>query len=142
MKEDEKWQPSTIRACRGYRLSDYPHGLIPVLRVRVVDRHPKALTVLEGVGLDRIEQHTVVLAGGLRAEVADLGLDLFTPPDNTSPIVSFYHGLDPETLLNALRADNVSFTFQEEGKLLRAAVALFNNRDDVARLLAVLARLV
>ncbi len=101
-----------------------------------------ALTVLEGVGLDRIEQHTVVLAGELRAEVADLGLDLFTPPDNTSPIVSVYHGLDPETLLNALRADNVSFTFQEEGKLLRAAVALFNNRDDVARLLAVLARLV
>lgn len=101
-----------------------------------------ALTVLERVGLDRIERHTVALAGKLRAGVADLGIELFTPPDNSSPIVSFYHGLDPETLLNALRADKVSFTFQEEGKLLRAAVALFNNQDDVARLLQVLARLV
>ncbi len=101
-----------------------------------------ALTVLEDVGLDRIERHTVALAGELRAGVAELGLDLFTPPDNTSPIVSFYHGLDPEKLLKALRADHVPVTFQEDGRLLRAAVALFNNRADVARLLGVLARLV
>lgn len=101
-----------------------------------------ALTVLEGVGLARIEQHTVMLARQLCAGVADLGIEPFTPPDNASPIVSFYHGLDPERLLNALRAANVSLTFQEEGKLLRAAVALFNNQEDVARLLGVLARLV
>ncbi len=101
-----------------------------------------ALGVLEEVGLDRVEQHTVALARELRAGIADLGLELFTPPDNASPIVSFYHGLDPETLLSALRADNVSVTFQEEGKLLRAAIALFNNQNDVAGLLRVLAALI
>jgi len=100
-----------------------------------------ALSVLEEVGLDRIETHTVALASGLREEVATLGMDVFTPPDNASPIVSFYHGLDPQELSDALQAEAVRVTFQEEGKLLRSAVAMFNNQDDVDRLLAVLTRL-
>ncbi len=101
-----------------------------------------ALSVLTEVGLDRIEAHTVSLAASLRAGVAELGMDIFTPPDNASSIVSFYHGLDPETLADALQDDAVRITFQEDGKLLRSAVAMFNNQDDVDRLLAVLARLV
>jgi selenocysteine lyase/cysteine desulfurase len=36
----------------------------------------------------------------------------------------------------------VRFTFQEQGRLLRAAVAMFNNREDVDRLLQVIARMV
>ena len=98
-----------------------------------------ALEFIEGVGLDAIAQHTHALAGELRSGAADLGLKLFTPPANPSPIVSFYHGLDPETLASALMDAGVRFTFQERGTLLRAAVAMFNNRDDVDRLLGVLA---
>ncbi|MFV1985685.1 MAG: hypothetical protein ACC682_00275, partial [Gemmatimonadota bacterium] len=78
----------------------------------------------------------------LYAGVADLGMKLFTPPDNPSSIVSFYHGLDTDELRNGLAAENVPVTFQEQGRLLRSAVAMFNNRDDVDRLLGVLAALV
>jgi len=101
-----------------------------------------ALSVLKEVGLDRIEAHTVALASDVRAGALELGLDVFTPPDNDSSIVSFYHDLDPQTLSDALQAEAVRVTLQEEGRLLRAAVALFNNQDDVDRLLGVLARLV
>ncbi len=101
-----------------------------------------ALGFLEGVGLDRIAAHTHTLAGELRAGAEALGMQLFTPPRNPSAIVSFYHGLDHETLAGALADEGVSITFQEDGKLLRAAVGMFNNRSDVDRLLGVLAKLV
>ena len=101
-----------------------------------------ALGFLEVVGLDRIAAHTHTLAGELRAGAEALGMQLFTPPRNPSAIVSFYHGLDHETLAGALADEGVSITFQEDGKLLRAAVGMFNNRADVDRLLGVLAKLV
>ena len=101
-----------------------------------------ALGFLEGVGLDRIAAHTHTLAGELRIGAEALGMQLFTPPRNPSAIVSFYHGLDHETLAGALADEGVSITFQEDGKLLRAAVGMFNNRADVDRLLGVLAGLV
>ena len=100
-----------------------------------------ALRFLSDVGLDRIAAHTHALAGELREGAAALEMKLFTPPANPSPIVSFYHGLDPETLAKALSDASVSVTFQEDGKLLRTAVALFNNRSDVDRLLEVVAGL-
>ncbi|MCG8469521.1 MAG: aminotransferase class V-fold PLP-dependent enzyme [Gemmatimonadetes bacterium] len=100
-----------------------------------------ALSVLEDVGLDRIEAHTVALAGRVREGVVDLGMRPFTPPDNASSIVSFYHGLDVDALWDALSEEGVPVTFQEDGALLRTGVALFNNQSDVDRLLGVLARL-
>ncbi len=101
-----------------------------------------ALEFLEGVGIDRIASHTHALAGELRAGAEALGMRMFTPPDNPSAIVSFYHGLDPERLGPALAEAGVSITFQEEGDLLRAAVGMFNNRSDVDRLLGVLVGMV
>ncbi len=101
-----------------------------------------ALEFLEGVGVDRIAGHTHALAGELRAGAEALGMKMFTPPHNPSAIVSFYHGLDPERLSEALADEGVAITFQEEGRLLRAAVGMFNNRSDVDRLLGVLAGMV
>ncbi len=101
-----------------------------------------ALEFIDEVGLDRIAEHTHSLADELRIELADLGRDLFTPPNNPSPIVSCYHGLDPERFAKELTAAGVRFTFQEQGRLLRAAVAMFNNREDVDRLVAVVGRMV
>ena len=101
-----------------------------------------ALEFVEGVGLDRIAGHTHALAGQLRDEVEALGMRMFTPPDNPSAIVSFYHGIDHERLSRALADEGVAITFQEEGKLLRAAVGMFNNREDVDRLIGVLGGLV
>ena len=101
-----------------------------------------ALEFLEGVGMDRIAGHTHALAGRLRQGAEALGMKMFTPPRNPSAIVSFYHGLDPERLSEALADQGVAITFQEEGRLLRAAVGMFNNESDVDRLMQVLAGLV
>ena len=89
-----------------------------------------------------IARHTHALAGELRSELVGLGRNLFTPAGNPSSIVSCYHNLDPDGLGSALAREGVRFTFQEEGKLLRLAVGMFNNRDDVDRLLRVIARMV
>ncbi len=101
-----------------------------------------ALGFLADVGLERIAGHTHALAGELRAGAEALGMQPFTPPRNPSPIVSFYHGLDHGTLSKALAEEGIAVTFQEEGRLLRAAVAMFNNQEDMDRLMGVLKQLV
>ena len=101
-----------------------------------------ALEFLGQVGLDRIAQHTHSLAAELRDGARALGMRMFTPPNNPSAIVSFHHGLDHERLGRALADEGVAVTFQEDGSLLRAAVGMFNNRDDVERLLGVIGGLV
>ena len=100
-----------------------------------------ALAFVGQVGLDRIAGHTHALAGELREAAAALGMRMFTPPKNPSAIVSFYHGLDHERLSRALANEGVSVSFQEDGQLLRAAVGMFNSRDDLDRLLEVIRRL-
>jgi len=101
-----------------------------------------ALGYLQGVGLDRIEKHTVSLAAELREGAEKLGFDVFTPPHNASAIVSFHHGFDPDHLRDVLAKENVAVTLREGGGLLRAGVAMFNNRSDVEKLLSVLGKLV
>ena len=101
-----------------------------------------ALAFVGQVGFDRIAAHTHALAGELREGAAALGMRMFTPPKNPSAIVSFHHGLDPERLSRALADEGVAITFQEDGKLLRAGVGMFNSRNDTDRLLGVIRRLV
>ena len=100
-----------------------------------------SLGFLEKVGLARIEEHAVALARELREGIGRLGFDMFTPPDNPSPIVSFTHGRDPEEVKRILQQENVHVTLREENTQIRASVALFNNRADIARLLEVLAKM-
>ena len=114
----------------------FEHGSLALGPVAAMDA---ALGFIGEVGLAPIAEHTHALAGELREGAAELGMKLFTPPANPSPIVSFYHGMDPQELSDALNAEGVRFTYQEGGELLRAAVAMFNNRDDVDRLLGVIA---
>jgi len=99
-----------------------------------------ALGYLQTVGLDRIEKHGVALARELREGVARLGFEVLTPPENSSPIVSFVHGRDPEALKRLLEREGIDVSFRERNTQIRAGVALFNNRDDVGRLLKVLGR--
>jgi cysteine desulfurase/selenocysteine lyase len=101
-----------------------------------------ALGYLQNVGLARIEKHTFALAAELRAGADKLGFDVFTPPNNASAIVSFFHGLDPDDLRAALAKESVSVTLREDGSLLRAGVGMFNNHSDVERLLSVLGKMV
>jgi len=100
-----------------------------------------ALGYLRGVGLERIEQHTVPLAGRLRDGLANLGFDMFTPPENPSWIVSFNHGRERREVQDRLDAEQISVSMREGGTQIRASVGLYNNQADIDHLLTVMARL-
>jgi selenocysteine lyase/cysteine desulfurase len=100
-----------------------------------------SLGYLGGVGLSRVEEHTVALARELRDGVAKLGYEMFTPPDNPSAIMSFIHGRDPKVVKQALHDEKISVTLRENDAQIRASVGLFNNRSDIGHLLETLAKL-
>ena len=117
------------KTARKYEYSNPGYGAVYQLNA--------GLGYLKEVGLSRIDKHTTALASELRKGIAELGFEPFTPEGNTSPIVSFEHGRDPEEMRSRLEKENVVVTLREGGKLLRAGVALFNNRSDVERLIDV-----
>ena len=97
------------------------------------------LGYLKEVGLHRIEKHTMALAHELRDGLASLGLDIWTPPNNNSPIVSFAHGRDTDEMKKLFDKEGIVVTFREKGgSVIRSSVSLFNNRADVQKLLKVL----
>ena len=99
-----------------------------------------ALEVLEDVGIPAIEDHTVSLANTLRRDLLDQGYSVWTPDGNRSAIVTFDHGRDPARVRADLEAAAVKVSLKREGIQIRAGVGLFNNAEDVARLLEVTSR--
>ena len=100
------------------------------------------LDYLLQVGVDNIERHTVSLAHRLRDGWVDQGYSVLTPADNRSAIVTIEHERDVDSVRAALNAANVKVSLKESGTQIRAGVALFNNGDDVERLLEVTGELV
>jgi selenocysteine lyase/cysteine desulfurase len=97
------------------------------------------LSYLEGVGVERIEEHTVRLAHQLYDGLASQGHRLFTPPSNRASIVTFYATRPMPDVRAAFNAANVEVTVRN-GQV-RVAAALFNTTDDVDRCLEVTRRL-
>jgi selenocysteine lyase/cysteine desulfurase len=95
------------------------------------------LSFLERVGVDRIERHTVALAGELRRGLAAQGWRLFTPESNRSSIVTFYFDRDPAALRAAFDAARIDVTIRDSVKQVRVSPALFNTGDEIARFLEV-----
>jgi selenocysteine lyase/cysteine desulfurase len=100
------------------------------------------LDYLLQVGVDRIESHTVALAHRLRDGWVEQGYSVLTPADNRSAIVTIDHGKDVEQVRTALQAANVKVSLKENGTQIRAGAALFNNAQDIERLLDVTGQLV
>lgn len=99
------------------------------------------IAYLERVGVARIEQHTVALAKALRAGLATQGYRLFTPEGNASSIVTFFFTRDPAEMRAAFDAAKIDTTVRDAVKQVRVSPALFNTKDDVARILEVTLRL-
>ena len=78
----------------------------------------------------------------MRKSIQKLGCDVFTPPSNASPIVSFHHGIEVEKLADALKKESIAVTLREGRHLMRVGVAMFNNRSDIDRLLGVMSKMV
>ena len=94
-----------------------------------------ALAYLERVGVDRIERHTVALAGELRGGLTALGFRALTPPDNGSSIVSVQLDRNQARAREVLDKNGVQVSFREKGSQLRVSPALFNTRDEIRRFL-------
>ena len=96
-----------------------------------------ALDYLLAVGVPNIERHTAGLAHRLRDGLVAQGYDVWTPADNTSPIVAFDHRRDVDRVRSDLERAGVKVSLKEGGTQIRAGIALFNNSDEVDALLAV-----
>jgi len=94
-----------------------------------------SLDYLAKVGLDKIEAHTVDLAHHLWRGLLEQGLALHTPKGNGSSIVSFEHGGDPKAVESLFAKENIKVSFRENGRMIRAGAALFNNKSDIDHLL-------
>lgn len=94
-----------------------------------------ALDYVLDIGVAAIERHTVALANELNSELRALGFGVLTPAGNASPIVAFEHGADPEVAAETFEKAGIRISLRERGEQVRAGVALFNNRDDIDRLL-------
>ena len=99
-----------------------------------------ALDYLLRVGVDRIEAHTVPLANRLNQGLRAQGYDVWTPAGNRSAIVTFEHGRDIDMVRRSLDEAGIRVSFKEGGVKLRIGIALFNNAEEVDRLLAVTER--
>lgn len=99
------------------------------------------IAYLERVGVDRIERHTVALATELRSGLAAQGYRLFTPEGNASSIVTFFLDREPAELRSAFDAAKIDATVRDGLKQVRVSPALFNTKEDVARILDVTQRL-
>jgi len=94
-----------------------------------------ALDYVLGVGVERIDAHTSALARELNRELRGLGFDVLTPEGNASPIVAFRHGVAPDAAAKVFDDASIKVSFREGGTEIRAGIALFNNREDIDRLL-------
>ncbi len=95
-----------------------------------------ACDFLAKLGLARIEEHGVALAGAMRKGLVERGFAVRTPDGNRSAIVAFIHGKDPERARALFERNRVRVSFREEETQIRAGIGVFNAQDDVDRFLA------
>ena len=98
-----------------------------------------ALSYLERVGVGRIAEHTLGLTRRLEAGLLAQGYKLFTPAGNRSSVLCFYTTRPSKEISSALDDAKVDVSVRDDH--VRASIALFNNADDVDRLLAVTKRI-
>lgn len=87
----------------------------------------------------RIEKYTVGLAQQLYEGLVKQHYRMFTPPGNGSSIVTCYFTRRAEDFREAFRAAKIDVTVR--GSQLRVSPALFNNADEIDRLLEITSRL-
>jgi len=97
-----------------------------------------SLDYLAQLGVPAIQAHAQTLTERLKRELPRLGYTLYTPPEARTPIVACVMK-DARARLKAPLADaKVKVTLAQNR--WRASVSVFNDMDDIDRLLAALPR--
>ena len=110
-----------------------------------------ALKYLQRIGLDNIESRSQTLVKRFRSGLAERKMQIATPENTRSPIVSFYIRKRSAEAAKILDAERVKVSLQEVAPAesagagpitrVRVAIAFFNNEADVDRMLGVAERL-
>jgi cysteine desulfurase/selenocysteine lyase len=112
-----------------------------------------AIAYLERVGLDRIAEHEVRLAHAAIAQLSEIeGITVYGPRDHRAGVVSFTYGdIHPHDLATILDQDGVCIRAGHHcaqplmrrlnvAATARASFYLYNDEDDLATLIAALAK--
>lgn len=99
-----------------------------------------AMTYLDKVGVEKIEQHTLGLTRRLESGLLAQGYKLFTPAGNKSAVLCFYSRKPAADITAAMNAAKIDVSVRDDH--VRASIALFNNTDDIDRLLEITKKLV
>ena len=97
----------------------------------------ESLSYILGLGVDNIRDHARGLTDRLHDELPKLGYASITPRHNDSPIVSFV-APEPAAAMEKLRAAGVHVAMRF-GDKMRISPSVYNNQDDITRLLEALA---
>ena len=108
----------------------------------------KAIEYLESIGLDKIEEHETMLAKEAIKRLKEIdGVHVFAPEKISNGIVSFtIDGIHPHDIATILAEDNVCIragmhcaepliTYLEQNSFARATFYLYNDMEDVEKLI-------
>ena len=112
----------------------YETGGIPVVLAAGVNA---GIDYVNKLGLSNIRTHAKQLTDRLQTELPPLGYKSLTPRETETPIVAF-ELKDAAATQKALQAGKVAGTIIGNENRLRLAVSVFNNHEDIDRVVAVL----
>ena len=96
-----------------------------------------SIRAIRDMGIGNIRHHAQRLVSRLQSELPAIGYSPMTPPDTGTPIVAFSVP-EPEDTVRRLREAEVFVTVAKAEKRMRVSVSVFNNDEDVDRLIEAL----
>jgi len=96
----------------------------------------ESLRYIHKIGVENIRNHVRPLTDRLAEELPSLGYPSITPPGNESPIISFACE-DPVATIHKLREAGVHVAMRF-GNKMRVSVSVYNNQEDISRLIEAL----
>lgn len=96
-----------------------------------------SLQYIERLGLSNIRAHARQLTDRLQKELPAIGYPSVTPPQNETPIVAF-ELKDAAATARKLKEAGITATIIDRERRLRLAVSVFNNHQDIDRVVAAL----
>jgi len=121
------WEP--LPGAAKYETGTIPNALAAVAH--------ESLQYIDAIGVPSIRAHAKHLTDRLQNELPPRGYTSVTPPGNETPIVAF-EVTDPAAVAQRLAAAKIASTTIAQEKRLRLSVSVFNNDQDVDKVVQAL----
>jgi cysteine desulfurase/selenocysteine lyase len=123
----------------GETAEKYEPGMLPFACLYGMEA---SLRLIEEIGIPRIEERVLTLAGLLRSELAGIGAEFYRPKGECLPsqiVTASLPGMDSAQLARKLAERNINISARRE--YLRISPHFYNNEEDVALLLAAIRKI-